>query len=163
MKYRFGTIALMASIVLWGVLIGGGIYAAIVYFPAYLRQLPESAVVVNGPYGLNEGVFWLSLHPLLILSLIVSMVTNWRDPRRRKLIGASFAVYFIVLVFTQIYFLPELWAFHSSPTSGIAASEWAARAGRWQIFNSIRGLVLLASMIPLLFALTERKTANGDS
>ena len=75
---RLSTISLMLSIILWGTLLGGIAYSHLVYFPVYLSALPDSAVVVNGPYGLHEELFWTLIHPLLILSLVVSLALNWK-------------------------------------------------------------------------------------
>jgi hypothetical protein len=111
--------------------------------------------VVRGPYGLHEGIFWLTVHPLLILSLIVALVLNWKAESRRKLILITFAIYFVVLVVTQIYFLPELLAFERSPESNVSPSEWIARGKRWQRLSWIRGAVMYAAILPLLFALTK--------
>src|SRR5215210_353937 len=108
---RPGTLALFLTIILWGTLLGGIAYAHLVYFPVFLSALPDSAVVVNGPYGLHEAIFWMSIHPLLILSLIVALALNWKAKPRRRLTLISLAIYFLVLVVTQIYFIPELVAF----------------------------------------------------
>lgn len=124
------TISLMLSIVLWGTLLGGIAYSHLVYFPVYLSGLPGSAVLVNGPYGLNEAIFWLTIHPLLILSLIVTLLLNWKLKSRRKLILISLSVYVLMLVITQLYFLPELMAFSHSPGSNVTSAEWLARGQR---------------------------------
>ena len=152
---RLSTISLMLAIVLWGTLLGGIAYSHLVYFPVYLSALPDSAVVVNGPYGLKEGIFWMTIHPLLILSLILTLVLNWRLKARRKLILISFAVYVVVLVITQLYFLPELSAFNHSPESGLSAAEWLARGQRWQRLSWLRGATCYAAFVPLLLALTK--------
>jgi hypothetical protein len=152
---RLNTISLMLSIVLWGTLLGGITYSHLVYFPVYLSALPASSVVVNGPYGLHEAIFWMTVHPLLILSLIVTLALNWRLKSRRKLILISFAVYVLVLVITQIYFLPELIAFERSPESSLSPSQWLARGQRWQRLSWIRGAVCYAAFVPLLLALTK--------
>jgi hypothetical protein len=152
---RFGTYALMISIILWGTLLGGAVYAGLVYFPAYLSHLPESSVVVNGPYGLNESRFWIAIHPLVILSLIISIVANWREKGRRNLVLIVFAVYVVVLVVTGLYFLPELAAFRASPESALSPSEWLTRTDRWQTLNIVRAAILYACSIPLLFALLK--------
>lgn len=164
-KLRLSTIALMVSIVLWGTLLGGITYSHLVYFPRYLSALPASAVVVNGPYGLHESIFWLTVHPLLILSLIVTLVLNWKLRPRRKLILISFAVYVSVLVITQIYFLPELIAFQGSPESSVTPTEWLVRTERWQRLSWIRGVVCYLAFVPLLLALTipaERQVDEAD-
>src|SRR5687768_15507309 len=96
----------------------------------------------------------MTIHPLLILSLIVALVLNWKSRSRRKLILISFAIYFLVLVITQVYFLPELMAFQQSPESKVSPSEWLARGQRWQRLSWIRGFVMYAGILPLLLALT---------
>src|SRR5687768_3423714 len=139
---RLGTYSLFAAVIVWGTLLGGIAYSHIVYFPVYLSNLPESAVVVNGPHGLREARFWLTVHPLLILSLIAALALNWRSRQRRKLIVISCGIYFLVLLVTQFYFLPELLAFERSPESGGTAAEWHARAWRWEKLSWIRGAVM---------------------
>jgi hypothetical protein len=154
-RLRLGTYSLFPAIILWGTLLGGIAYSHLVYFPVYLSALPASAVVVTGPYGLHEAIFWMTIHPLLILSLIVALALNWKLRSRRKLILISFAIYFLVLVVTQIYFLPELVAFEQSPQSNVSASEWLARGQRWQRLSWIRGIIMYAGILPLLLALTK--------
>src|SRR5688572_28129978 len=114
------TIALMISILVMGILLGGFVYSHIVYFPVYLSALPDSAVLVNGPYALNEGRFWLLIHPLAILSLIISLALNWKIRARRKLIIISVTVYLLAIVATSLYFLPELRAFQNSPNLNLS-------------------------------------------
>src|ERR1044071_7180139 len=98
MKLGFGTYALMVSVILWGVLLGGVAYSHIVYFPVYLSHLPESAIITNGPYALHEENFWMFIHPVLVLSLIISLVLNWRNAARRKLIASTMVVYTAVII-----------------------------------------------------------------
>jgi hypothetical protein len=149
------TTSLMLSIVLWGTLLGGIAYSHLVYFPPYLSALPDSAVVVNGPYGLHEARFWMTIHPLLILSFIVTLIMNWRLRARRKLILISFVVYVIVIIVSAVYFIPELTAFERSPGSSLTRAEWLARGQRWQRLSWIRGAIMYAGILPLLLALTK--------
>ena len=152
---NFGTFALMVAIILWGTLLGGVAYSHLVYFPAYLSDLPASAVVVNGPYGLNDARFWAVIHPLLIISLVAALVLNWNSSSRRKLIAVSFAIYVVVLLISFFYFVPELTLFKHSPESTVPATEWLARGKRWQRLSWLRGLTMYLSIVPLLFALTK--------
>lgn len=152
------TISLMLSIILWGTLLGGIAYSHLVYFPVYLSGLPDSAVLVNGPYGLHEGIFWVTIHPLLVLSLIITLSLNWRLRSRRKLILISFAVYVVVLIVSFLYFVPELMAFSKSQLSGVPRADWLARGQRWQVLSWIRGAICYAAFLPLLVALTR----SGD-
>lgn len=161
-RLRLGTYSLFVTILLWGTLIGGIVYSHLVYFPVYLSDLPNSAVLVNGPYGINESRFWLTIHPLLILSFIVTLVLNWKYKPRRKLILITLAVYIVVLIITSIYFVPELMEFQRSAQSNISPAEWLARGQRWQLLSWIRGAVCYAATLPLLFALTKGELPVGN-
>jgi len=152
---RLSTISLMLSIILWGTLLGGIAYSHLVYFPVYLSALPDSAVVVNGPYGLHEELFWTLIHPLLILSLVVSLTLNWKIRARRRLIGISLTLYALAIVATAFYFVPELRAFKNSPNLAVSPAEWFARGQRWQKLSWLRGTVMYLGIVPLLLALTK--------
>ena len=160
---RVATYSLFLAVILWGTLLGGIAYSHLVYFPVYLSALPDSAVVVNGPYGLHEAVFWMTIHPLLILSLILALVLNWKSNQRRKRILISFAVYIAVLVVSSLYFIPELGAFARSPQSGLTPAEWLARGQRWQRLSWIRGAVMYLGILPLLVALTKPSSSTKES
>jgi len=158
-RMGIGTYALMLSVTLWGVLLGGIVYSHLVFFPVYLSHLPESSVLVNGEYGLNDATFWTMIHPLLILSLVVSLVANWRDRSRRNMVVITFGVYIVVIITTMIYFLPELGQFSRSPLlPDVTAAEWVARGQRWQHMSWIRGTICLLNIVPLLFALATSRS-----
>ena len=158
--HKLRTTALIVSVLFWAVMLGGGIYGLMVYFPAYLAELPKSAVVVTGPYGLHEGVFWLTIHPLLILSLIVSFALNWKVRERRRLMGVAIGLYVIALIATQLYFLPELFNFARSASLTVTPAEWQVRAQRWQYLNGVRGVELAVGFVFLLLALTKPATVS---
>lgn len=151
------TISLMVSIILYGILIGGIVYAHVVFFPSYLSALPASAALTNGPYALHDEYFWTLVHPLAILALIVALVLNWKIPARRKLIAVPLVLYVIAIIVTFLYFVPELRAFRSSPNSSVSAAEWYARGQRWQHLSWTRGTISGLAMIPLLLALVSRE------
>lgn len=152
---RYGTYSLFLVVILWGTLLGGIFYSHIVFFPVYLSALPDSATVVNGPYGLHEAKFWMTIHPLLILALILALALNWKARQRRQRILISVAIYVAVLLVSSLYFIPELGAFARSPQSGLSPTEWLARGERWQRLSWIRGAVMYLGILPLLLALTK--------
>lgn len=155
MAFKLKTYSLFLGIILWGTLLGAVTYSHVVYFPVYLSALPESSVVVNGPYGLSEAVFWTRIHPILILSLVGTLILNWKSKARRRLILMTMVVYAAVLAATFLYFVPELIAFQDSPNSAVSPAEWFERGQRWQIFSWIRGAAMYVAILPLLSALTK--------
>ncbi|HLM60324.1 MAG TPA: hypothetical protein VK308_05955 [Pyrinomonadaceae bacterium] len=126
------TYALFPAIIIWGILLGGIVYSHVTFIPVYMADLPNSAIVVNGKYGLNEAPFWMTVHRLLILSLVIALASNWKIKSRRKLIALSGGIYIVALIVTTVYFVPELMAFAKSPEWNLPASEWLARGHRWQ-------------------------------
>ena len=157
------TYSLFPAIFIWGILLGGILYSHITFLPVYLSDLPNSAVVVNGKYGLNEAPFWMTIHPLLILSLITALMLNWKFKARRKLIAFSFGIYISVLIVSAIYFVPELMAFAKSPESNMPAAEWLARGHRWQNLSQIRGAFCFFGFVPLLIALTKHTNFDEEN
>ena len=147
----------MVSILLMGTLLGGVVYSHLVYFPVYLSALPDSAVLVNGPYALNEARFWLLIHPLAILSLVLSLALNWKIRARRKFVLMTLGIYLLAIVVTALYFVPELRAFQDSPNLNLSRAEWYARGQRWQYLSWVRGAFMGLSIVPLLLALRVRE------
>jgi hypothetical protein len=152
---KLSTVILMIAIIFWGVILGGIVYSHIVYFPVLLSNLPESAVLVTGKYGLHEEKFWMAMHPVLIVLLITSIISNWKNKQRRKKILVSFVLYAVVLIVSSIYFIPELVNFSRSANSALPASEWMRRSNNWMTYSIIRGVVMFAAIIPLFLALLK--------
>ncbi|HET6542612.1 MAG TPA: hypothetical protein VFG46_19120 [Chryseolinea sp.] len=148
-------ISLYAALTFWAIIIGGVMYSHIVYFPPYLSHLPESNKLIAGDYGLHDEHFWQFVHPFTIVTIIVTLILNWRIKKRRKLILVAFSIYALAIVATGTYFLPNLRAFASSSSSTtIPASEWYQRGQTWQYFSWIRGSSLYVGFLMLLIALT---------
>lgn len=163
MTLKFGTYSLFLVVIVWGTLLGGISYSHLVYFPVYLSALPDSAVIVNGAYGLREASFWMLIHPVLILSLALTLALNWKSRERRRLVITSIVIYASVLAVTFFYFVPELLAFQESPNSNVSPAEWFERGQLWQRLSWIRGVVMNAGILPLLIALTKPTSVSERS
>lgn len=154
-KLNPAKISLFPVVILYGVLMGAIVYSHIAFLPAYLSDLPNSAVVVTGKYAINEAPFWMTIHPLLVSSLIIALFANRKSKTRRNLIALSSGIYFAVLIITAAYFVPELMAFAKSAESSLPAQEWLERGHRWQYLSTIRGAVCFIGFLPLLLAFSR--------
>ena len=160
MPLRLSTLSLVLLNILWGMLMGVVFYAHLVVYPVFMSNLPESSVMVNGPYGLRDALFWGLIHPTLLLTFIAALALNWRWKSRRKLIGISLGLYVLVIAATVTYFVPELMAFGKSPGADVPPAEWLVRAQRWQRLSWIRQAVMHIPQVLLLVALI--KPASSD-
>ena len=159
---NLATYALFPAIIFFGILLGAIVYSHIAFIPTYLSELPHSSIVVNGKYGINEAPFWMTIHPVLILSLLTALALNWKFKTRRKLIAITVVIYFAMLIATALYFVPELLAFAKSAESTLPDAEWLARGHRWQNLSLIRGAFCFLAFFPLLFALAKHDENTTD-
>jgi len=148
-------LSLLIAITAWATLIGGIVYAHLVYFPPYLSHLPESNALITGPYAVRDENFWMRIHPVSILSTLVALVLNWKLPARRKWIAAAAIIYTLVIIATATYFLPGLLAFAGSGNSNLTAADWYQRGQTWQYLSWLRGACMFAGFILLLQALIK--------
>jgi len=150
-------LSLLISITAWAILIGGIVYAHLVYFPPYLSHLPESNALITGPYAIRDENFWMRIHPVAILTTVIALFFNWKQPARRKWIAAAAIIYTGVIIATATYFLPNLLAFANSGNSTLTPAEWYQRGQTWQYLSWLRGACMLAGFILLLQALTKER------
>jgi len=157
-------ISLYITIILWAMIIGGVMYSHIVYFPAYLSHLPASNQVITGAYGLQDKNFWMFIHPPAIVFTITSLVLNWKLKARRKFILIAAGIYALAILFTAVYFLPELVSFAgTNSTTDINRAELFERGQAWQHRSWMRGTFLFFGFIMLLIALEKKENTKGQS
>lgn len=148
--------SLYIAISLWAIIIGGVMYSHVVYFPPYLSHLPESNSLITGEYGFKDGNFWMLVHPIAIISTILTLILNWKIKTRRKLILISFSIYALAIIATAIYFLPNLFMFADAAIyPNITSEEWDQRGQTWQYLSYIRGSFLYIGFLCLINALTK--------
>src|SRR5688572_29315157 len=156
-------LSLFIAITCWALLVGGVVYTHIVYFPPYLSHLPESNKLITGDYGLHDRNFWMFVHPLAIVSTIMTLILNWKLKTRRKFILTTFSIYVLVIIATATYFLPDLMTFaESNNITTVTPSEWFQRGQTWQRWSWIRGSFVFTGFFMLLIALTKDSTENGQ-
>ena len=144
---------------MWAIIIGGSSYAHIVYFPPYLSNLPASNQLITGVYGLQDQNFWMLVHPFAIVSSISALVLNRKLKARRKFILIAVAIYALAILFTAIYFVPELTAFaNTNNATAVNPAELFQRGQTWQYRSWIRGVFLFFGFIMLLMALEKKGT-----
>lgn len=146
---RARDLSLAAAIVVWATILGGIVYSHIVWFPPYLSDLPKTAALAQ---TIHDEHFWLTIHPLAIVTLIAALALNWKLRSRRNLIVITVAIYAVAIITTALYFVPELIAFRNSASSSVAPAEWYVRGQNWQHLSWVRGFFVYLAFIPLLLA-----------
>lgn len=157
-------LSLFVAITLWAIIVGGVVYSHIAYFPSYLSHLPESNSLITGDYGLKDANFWMLVHPLGILSTIVTLILNWKLKTRRKYILITLGIYTLAIITTVVYFVPGLLAFADSTNNiTVTPEEWFQRGQTWQHLSWIRGAFAFVCFLLMVIALTKDTSQNANS
>lgn len=142
---------LAIAIFCWSLIIGAVIYSHLAYFPSLVSNLPDSSVLANGPYKINDELFWKIIHPITIIFTTLSLYFNWKNAAVRKPIAIAMFIYVIALMATFTYFVPELIAFfNSNINKSVTSAEWISRGERWIFLSWVRGVFMIIGFLMLL-------------
>lgn len=130
------------SCFLFTVVIGAAIYEHLSIWPNAFRAIPASLGMFQGEYPINAVAFWGKIHPVTLLCFIAAVVLNWKTPRRKHIL-LTFVGYFIILVITSIYFVPELLELTGSPFSTIPDMALTERGTAWENGSLARLAVII--------------------
>jgi len=136
------------------IILGAGIYEHLSLVPQWSSAPPESLAMFQGEYGLDPSAFWTKIHPVTMLLFIITLITSWRSERRINVLIA-FGGYFIVMIITFIYYVPELIDITSTEYSTTINEELTNRANLWEILSLLRLLVIIGLAVTLFLGLTK--------
>ena len=153
------TLLLIPACISFIVVIGGATYEHLAVVPVWSSAVPASLSIFQGEYGLAAQNFWIPIHPVTIMLLIVGLVANWRNARRGYIIS-TLAGYLAILVITSIYFVPELLAITQSPYAATVDADLTRRAGLWETLSLVRLGVLIVLAVILLLGLSRPAERN---
>lgn len=127
----FSQISLMITITAVALAIGGGIYEGFVINPQWSQNLPQSLSLVQEGTGIPLQKFWIPVHILITLSILLALALNWRNPVKRTLILIAIGSYIVMRVWSFAYFIPEMLSFQKIALTGVADNELIARVQKW--------------------------------
>ena len=149
MKQQLATPVLMAAALFFAMNVGAGIYQHLFGIPAMF----SSSEALKNYGGMDEQapVFWMVLHLLIVATLTLSLIFNWRNAARKKFLWIALGGYvFVSLV--SIYFAAQLKVFIELPANG---TEFFERTRRWLTLSWFRVIILLGSVLMVLTALSK--------
>ncbi|PYS87490.1 MAG: hypothetical protein DMF62_12340 [Acidobacteria bacterium] len=148
------TLILIIASISFIIMIGGATYEHTSVVPIWASAPPASLSMFQGNYPLSAWNFWIPIHPINVILLLTSLIVNW-GTARRKFILMTIGGYFLVLVVTFIYFVPELMSIIQSSYSTVIDPELTRRAKNWELFSLVRLGVIMVLAVSLLFGLAK--------
>lgn len=156
-RQRIGEPVLWAALLFVGVIIGASVYQRISLIPEWGGALPGSiATYFQGTNAANSiGRFWSTVLPAAALVLIVAVLTNWYAPARRLWLGVAALLFFAMLVWTEVYFIPKgVIPLMVRAGAGLSPDEITRRAQAWIFWDWFRTAGTVAAYLALLKAAT---------
>lgn len=155
MREKFAFLTLFITVLLFGVVNGGGIYEEMIVSPVWSASPPESLALIQPPDGLTLTNFWIPFHIAANIFLIIALVMNWKVKKRRAYLLVVLGLYAIIRAVTFAYFAPEIMTFQNTPAQGPFSPELAAKAERWTTLSWFRTIGEIGINILLLLALIQ--------
>lgn len=140
--------------ILFITIIGAGIYEHAAVWPYAWAAPPASLSMFQGDYGLNSQAFWPRIHPPTFLLMLLSTILFWKTERRNYLL-ITLTGYLAVMIWTFIYFVPELISISGTDFSNTIDEALVARASKWESLSLIRLAVIIAIAFLLLTGLSK--------
>jgi hypothetical protein len=139
----FIVLAPLTAMLLGAIGLGGGIYETLLVD----RVWPSNPVVVQPDRGgINRGLFWMPVHSLYELALLVTAWKLWDVAGVRWWLIGALAAHFAARAWSFAYFIPKALRFEKL---GDLTEEQKRDAQRWARLSRYRPMVELASVILL--------------
>ncbi len=162
MTSRFSNSSLILAIIFCGTLVGAFTYSRLALYRVGVSPMGPTAIVATGADGLKEEIFWMFMHPIVVMTLYVTLILNWKSDSRRPLILISILVYCLALSATRLFYGPQLVAFVNGPLAKINATRWLASALQWRELGWMRAALMYIAEISLLIALIRPLPATAE-
>jgi hypothetical protein len=129
---------------------GASLWETFLFVPAWSGAAPASFRVFTPPYSIDPAIFWGITHSVFELTLIITVVLNWKlKERRLPLIGIA-AVYVLMRIFTLVYFAPTFIHFHGIAAANFIDEALTQKTLQWEHLNYVRTAIIIADNLALL-------------
>jgi hypothetical protein len=138
-------------------MLGASVYQRISLIPEWGGSLPQSVVSYFHGTGAGASIdrFWTSVTAPTALFMIMAVLANRRAIARRKWLGAAALLFFAMLFWTAIYFVPKgvIPLMHRGG-EGMSPDEITRTARAWIFWDWFRMTGTTAAYLCLLKAAT---------
>lgn len=142
------TLVLIATTTLVAcVLLGGGLYETVVVDPAWPKR-PGIIQAQNG--GISRRRFWIPVHTLFEVLLIVALIASWGDAAVRLALLVALVSHAVMRVWSLVDFVPRAVEFEKADPAGIdeaAAVAWTRRSLMRLPLDLVTGVALLVALV----------------
>jgi hypothetical protein len=149
MKAKLATPILIACALFMTITAGTGLFEHLFGIPKMLSS-PSAMETVYANNSDQPVRFWIPLHGAILITLILSLVFNWRNPDRKKFVLLTFLLYVYISV-VSIWFANQLFQFRALDDT----AEFYQRTKQWIILSWHRPIIGVISAVLLMVAISK--------
>jgi hypothetical protein len=149
MKRKLATPTLIACVLFLGFLTGVGIFQHMFWIPEMFESPTALANNLNSEPDAPQK-FWIPLHALTFLTMVASVIFNWKIKNRKKLVLYAFIAYMYISLIS-IYFANELFSFQEIHNT----AEFVERTNQWLTLSWHRPILMVGIEVVLLIAISK--------
>jgi hypothetical protein len=108
-RARLSGVLLSAVLVLVGTMFGASVYQRISLIPEWGGALPQSVVAYFGDPRAGQAIdrFWTGVTAPTAVAILLALALNWTSAARRRWIGRGALLFFVLLAWTVVFFIPQ--------------------------------------------------------
>jgi hypothetical protein len=161
-RQRVAVILLWSVLVLVGTMFGASVYQRISLIPEWGGALPQSVVVYFRGTTAGQSIdrFWTLVTAPTAIAVILALMVNWPFAARRRWISRGAILFFLMLAWTALYFIPGgVIPLMLRGGDGLAPETITQMARAWIFWDWFRMAGTLASYLCFLKAATVQPPA----
>lgn len=146
-KIKRADLWLFLAVSLYFLMNGAQLWETAIMIPAWTAAPPQSLYFFNGPHGLDFKYFWIAIHSIHEVFLLLALIYNWKWTGRRNMMLVLFVIHIGIRVWTLQYFAPTIIEFQAMEPSHMIDSQLVEKANLWKNLNYLRvGLFFMVNL-----------------
>ena len=129
---------------------GASLFAITVNISTLIESPPASLITAQGPYAFNPDIFWEKFPPLVLLTLLLALIFNWKSSLRKWVIGGGL-VWVLSGVVVFVLLSPAQAEFLSTEFSNTVSQELIELGRTWRNYSLL--FMLLSTISGIIYLL----------
>ena len=153
---RFAILIYLILIALTFMQAGASLFAITVNISSLISEPPASLITAQGPYAFNPDIFWEKYPPLVFITIILSIVLNWKTYLKKWIVLGgltwilSGVVAIVLLEPAQTEFLTAEFTDTISPELKDVGLLWRNYSLLFMSLSALAGCIYLFGLIGLM-------------
>lgn len=132
---------------LYFVMNGAQLWETSIMVPAWTAGPPASLFFFKTAYGLDFKLFWIVVHSVHEVFLLLALLFNWHIRQRRNIMIGLLVIHVALRIWTLQYFAPTLMQFMAMDVKPVVDPGLLKQATIWKHLNYLRvGLYILVNL-----------------